>query len=134
LLNAFVKACRSRFSHSKNIGTGLDLLSHPSLVFFESGYSLYTLRQASRRSRRIGQRRSVRVFYLHYDETVQASCLRLMGKKVFVSLAMEGKLCREGLQALEEDDDMLTGPRARHEKRSRGVRAVSCSDMTDTWF
>jgi hypothetical protein len=25
-----------------------------------------------------------------------------------VSLAMEGKFCREGLQSLEEDDDMLT--------------------------
>ncbi len=39
---------------------------------------------------------------------MQSSCLRLMGKKLLVSLAMEGKFCREGLQALEEDDDMLT--------------------------
>jgi hypothetical protein len=31
-----------------------------------------------------------------------------MGKKLLVSLAMEGKFCRDGLQALEEDDDMLT--------------------------
>jgi len=35
-------------------------------------------------------------------------CLRLMGKKMLVSLAMEGKFCREGLQALDEDDDILT--------------------------
>jgi hypothetical protein len=35
-------------------------------------------------------------------------CLRLMGRKLPVSLAMEGKFSREGLQALEEDDDMLT--------------------------
>ena len=95
-------------SHPKIIETGLDLLGHPSLIFFESGYSLYTLRQASRRSWRIGQRLPVRVFYLHYEETMQSSCLRLMGKKLLVSLAMEGKFCREGLQALEEDDDMLT--------------------------
>ena len=31
-----------------------------------------------------------------------------MGKKLLVSLAMEGKFCREGLQELEEDDDILT--------------------------
>jgi hypothetical protein len=31
-----------------------------------------------------------------------------MAKKLLVSLAMEGKFCRDGLQALEEDDDMLT--------------------------
>jgi hypothetical protein len=96
------------FSHPKIIETGLDLLGHPSLIFFQSGYSLYTLRQASRRSWRIGQRFPVRVFYLHYEETMQTSCLRLMGKKLLVSLAMKGKFCREGLQALEEDDDMLT--------------------------
>jgi hypothetical protein len=86
----------------------MDLLSHPSLIFFETGYSLHTLRQASRRSWRIGQRQPVRVFYLQYDDTMQASCLRLMGKKLLVSLAMEGKFCREGLQELEEDDDILT--------------------------
>ena len=31
-----------------------------------------------------------------------------MGKKLLVSLAMEGKFSREGLQSLDEDDDMLT--------------------------
>ena len=36
------------------------------------------------------------------------ACLRLMGRKLLVSLAMEGKFSREGLQALNEDDDMLT--------------------------
>lgn len=39
---------------------------------------------------------------------MQSACLRLMGKKLLVSLAMEGKFCREGLQSLEEDDDMVT--------------------------
>jgi superfamily II DNA or RNA helicase len=95
-------------SHPKIIETGMDLLSHPSLIFFESGYSLHTLRQASRRSWRIGQSQPVRVFYLHYEETMQSSCLRLMGRKLLVSLAMEGKFSREGLQLLDEDDDMLT--------------------------
>jgi hypothetical protein len=31
-----------------------------------------------------------------------------MGRKLLVSLAMEGKFSRDGLQALDEDDDMLT--------------------------
>ena len=39
---------------------------------------------------------------------MQSSCLRLMGRKLLVSLAMEGKFSRDGLQALDEDDDMLT--------------------------
>jgi hypothetical protein len=31
-----------------------------------------------------------------------------MGKKLLVSLAMEGKLQAEGLQTIDEDDDVLT--------------------------
>jgi hypothetical protein len=84
------------------------LLSHPSLIFYESGYSLHTLRQASRRFWRIGQRQAVRVFHLHYAETIQSSCLRLMAKKMLVSLAMGGKFSDGGLQAFEEDNDVLT--------------------------
>ena len=66
------------------------------------------LRQASRRSWRIGQKRPVRVGFLTYSGTAQESCLRLMGKKLLVSLAMEGKLQAEGLQAIDEEDDVLT--------------------------
>ena len=54
-------------SHPKVIETGTRPTGHSSLIFFESGYSLHTLRQASRRSWRIGQRQPVRVFYLHYE-------------------------------------------------------------------
>ncbi len=46
--------------------------------------------------------------FFTYSETAQESCLRLMGKKLVVSLAMEGKLHTEGLQTMEEDDDLLT--------------------------
>ncbi len=51
---------------------------------------------------------------------MQSACLRLMGKKLLVSLAMEGKFCREGLQSLEEDDDMLTAM-ARELVTERGI-------------
>ena len=95
-------------SHPKLVETGLDLLDFPTIVFYESGYSLHTLRQASRRSWRIGQRRPVRVKFLCYEPTMQTACLRLMGKKLLVALTMEGKFAGEGLQSIDEDDDMLS--------------------------
>ena len=95
-------------SHPKLVETGLDLLDFPTILFYESGYSLHTLRQASRRSWRIGQRRPVRVKFLCYEGTMQTSCLRLMGKKLLVALTMEGKFAGEGLQTIDEDDDMLS--------------------------
>jgi len=66
-------------------------LEYADLFFWETGYSLYTLRQASRRSWRIGQREEVRVKYFAYANTAQETSLRLMGRKLLVSLAMEGK-------------------------------------------
>ena len=95
-------------SHPKLVETGLDLLDFPTILFYESGYSLYTLRQASRRSWRIGQRRPVRVKFLCYEGTMQTAGLRLMGKKLLVALTMEGKFAGEGLQSIDEDDDMLS--------------------------
>jgi hypothetical protein len=90
------------------------------LIFYESGYSLHTLRQASRRSWRIGQRQPVRVYYLYYGDTMQSACLRLMGKKLLVSLAMEGKFSGEGLQTLDDGDDILTAM-ARELVTERGI-------------
>lgn len=74
--------------HPKLVETGLDLLDFPTIIFYESGYSLHTLRQASRRSWRIGQSQVVRVKFLCYEGTMQGSCLRLMGKKLLVALTI----------------------------------------------
>jgi hypothetical protein len=80
---------------------------YSDLFFWETGYSLYTLRQASRRSWRIGQTQDVTVKYFAYAKTAQETCLRLMGRKLLVAFAMEGKFSTEGLQAVGEDDDLL---------------------------
>ena len=93
--------------HPKLVSLGLDLLEYGDLFFWETGYSLYTLRQASRRSWRIGQTQDVTVKYFAYAKTAQETCLRLMGRKLLVALAMEGKFSTEGLQAAGEDDDLL---------------------------
>lgn len=94
--------------HPKLVETGLDLLAFPTLYFYETGYSLHTLRQASRRSWRIGQRFAVRVKFVTYSGTMQETCLRLMGKKMLVALMMEGKFSGEGLQALDTDEDLMS--------------------------
>ena len=94
-------------AHPRLVALGLDLLFASSILFYETGYSIYTLRQASRRSWRIGQTEEVTVKYFAYANTAQETCLRLMGRKLLVSLAMEGKFSSEGLQAVGEDDDLL---------------------------
>jgi hypothetical protein len=94
-------------AHPRLVQTGLDLWSFPDIFFYETGYSIYTLRQASRRSWRIGQWSNVNVKFFYYAGTMQEACLRLMGKKLLVSLAMEGKFATDGLQAIDDGDDIL---------------------------
>jgi hypothetical protein len=106
--------------HPKLVETGLDLLDFPTIIFYESGYSLHTLRQESRRSWRIGQKQPVRVKFLCYEGTMQGSRLRLMGKKLLVALTIEGKFAGEGLQSFDEDDDMLSA-RARELVEKNGI-------------
>ena len=78
--------------HPKIVETGLDLFDFPTILFHETGYSLHTLRQASRRSWRIGQRRPVEVKFFAYKGTMQEVCLRLMGKKLLVALGHGGQV------------------------------------------
>ena len=103
-LQAGMQVC---IAHPRLVQTGLDLWAMADIYFYETGYSIYTLRQASRRSWRIGQKKNVNVKFFYYAGTMQEACLRLMGKKLLVSLAMEGKFATDGLQAIDDGDDIL---------------------------
>ena len=89
------------------IQTGLDLLDFPSMIFFQTGYSIFTLRQASRRSWRIGQDKDVRVFYMAYGDTVQEKALKLIASKLETALAVEGDLSDKGLSALANSESSM---------------------------
>ena len=66
------------------------------------------MRQASRRSWRIGQTRPVKVVFMSYRNTLQADALKLVAKKLQSSLAVEGELPEDGLAAFGDDgDDMM---------------------------
>ncbi len=99
-------------SHPDLVKTGLDFFDHegrynfPSLAFYETGYNLFTLRQAARRSWRIGQQRTCKVFYLYYAGTMQERAMTLMGRKMAAALAVEGQFSSEGLAAMSEDEGM----------------------------
>lgn len=92
----------------KLVQTGLDLYDFPTLALYQTGYSIYSLRQASRRSWRIGQDKDVRVYYLYYRPTMQERAMYLMGSKLEAALAIEGRFSEEGLLAMTQGEDMTT--------------------------
>ena len=109
--------------------TGLDLIDFPTLIWYETDYSVYVMRQASRRSWRIGQTRPVKVVFMSYKNTLQADALKLVAKKMQSSLAVEGELPEDGLAAYGDDGDDLMMALARRivsgdEEEEETVEAV----------
>jgi hypothetical protein len=97
-------------SHPKLVETGLDLFdksgayNFPTLIFYQTGYNLFTMRQASRRAWRIGQRKDCKVIFLYYGGTLQAREMSLMGKKMEAAQALEGKFSAEGLASMAGEE------------------------------
>jgi SNF2 family DNA or RNA helicase len=93
--------------HPRVVQTGLDLVDFPTAVFYQPEYSVYTLRQAARRSWRIGQSQPVRVVYMAYRGTIQEAALKLVATKARSSLALEGELVEGGLVSAAEEDPTI---------------------------
>ena len=89
------------------VKTGLDLLDFPTIAFLQTGYNVYTLQQASRRSWRIGQKQAVRVVFFGYAGTSQITCLQLMARKIAVAQSTSGDVPESGLDSLNQDGDSV---------------------------
>ncbi len=100
-------------SHPQLVSTGLDLFSkaqgghnYATLVFYETGYNLFTMRQAARRAWRIGQPRDCRVYYLYYKGTMQHRAMQLMSRKMAAAQALEGEFSEDGLAAMAGESNL----------------------------
>lgn len=90
------------------VETGLNLLDFTTIVFYQLGYNLNTMRQASRRSWRLSQDKDITVYFLYYQDTTQEATLSLMATKLHAAQSMEGKFSEEGLRAMSDNQDVLT--------------------------
>lgn len=90
------------------VETGLDLLSFTNIIFYQVGYNLFTMRQASRRSLRLNQPNPVNVYFMYYKNTAQEVILSLMANKLQAAMAIEGKFTEEGLVSMSNNDNILT--------------------------
>src|SRR5262244_453016 len=94
-------------THPRNVQTGLDLIEFPEVVWYQQDYSVYTLRQASRRSWRIGQKEPVSVHHLYYKGTIQEKAITLNVKKLRAALLTEGELIEGKLVEEVEEDGLV---------------------------
>lgn len=93
---------QSILAHPQLFETGLDLLGFPSIVFYQQGYRLNTVRQAKGRHRRIGQKKLCITSYMSYQDTMQELALNLIATKMNAAMALEGQFSLEGLSAMSD--------------------------------
>ena len=91
------------------VETGLDLNDFTTLIYYNIGYNLFTLRQSSRRSWRINQTHPrVEVYFFYFTDTLQGRATKLMASKLAVASLIEGNFSDEGLAAMSDMDDMTS--------------------------
>lgn len=111
-----------------NVETGLDfcfkhngvVYNFPTLIFYQTSYSLATIWQASRRAHRLNQKESCRNVYLAYSGTLQAAALEIMAQKQVATAAIQGHFSAEGLAAMAQGVDA----------RAKLAEALSRNDMS----
>ena len=98
-------------SHPRLLQTGLGLIDFPTIGSYDTDYSVYAMRQASRRSWSSGQNPPVKVVLMGYRDSLQLNGLKLVAKKLQNSLAVEGELPEDGLAAYgDERDNLIMAP------------------------
>jgi hypothetical protein len=88
------------------VQTGLDLIDFPTNVFFGITYSLYTLRQASRRAWRLGQEHDVKIVFAYWQESLQEVALAKIAQKLRAAHVIDGRAI-SGLGAMEMEASFL---------------------------
>lgn len=96
-----------------NVETGLDFCfkykgveyNFPTLMFYQTGYQLATIWQASRRAYRLNQKQECRNYYFAYEGTLQSAALEIMAKKQTATAAIQGHFSAEGLSAMAKGVD-----------------------------
>lgn len=103
-------------SNPRCVETGLDFCwdndgvryNFPTLIFYQLGYSLFTIWQASRRHYRLIQREECRTYFMAYANTIQEVVIKLIAEKQVATSAIQGKFSTEGLAAMAQGVDTKT--------------------------
>ncbi|MCR5837017.1 MAG: hypothetical protein K6G88_10970 [Lachnospiraceae bacterium] len=102
-------------SNPRLVETGIDFVwkakngegyNIPTIVFYQVGWSLATLWQASRRHYRLIQKEQCRTYYIVCEGTMQLECLQMMAEKqVAVSAIQGGEFSSRGLSSMAKGVD-----------------------------
>lgn len=84
------------------VQTGVNLIDFHSIVYYQLSYQVYTVRQADRRTWRIGQTKDCSIYFIYYKDTIQEDIAKLMATKIVAAEAIEGDMDADGLASITD--------------------------------
>ena len=114
---AEVYRTRVVITNPRCVETGLDFVwddengvrfNFPTLIFYQLGYSLFTVIQASRRHYRLIQDQECHTYYMAWEGTIQKTVIELIASKYACTSAIQGQFSTEGLAAMAQGVDERT--------------------------
>lgn len=106
LLSRMAQGVQALICQPRLVALGLDLIAFPTIIFYQPDPDPFVVRQAARRSYRIGQQQPVRVLYFAYRGSAQELLLAILARKAAASLLIEGEALGGGLLPLSEGDTL----------------------------
>ena len=103
-----MEGTRVFISNAKCVATGLDFAFHylgkdynyPTIIFFQTGYDMIKIWQASRRHYRLNQTMECRTYYIVSENTLQPDVVEMIANKEAATNAIQGQFSSEGLTAM----------------------------------
>lgn len=130
-------------TNPKCVKTGLDFLFYhkntmynfPTIIFYQYGYDLFTMWQASRRHYRLNQILECRTFFLVSSHTIQVDALEMVASKQVATSAIQGHFSSEGLCAMAQGvDPRIKLAQAAAEKSPEQIKGLkSMFDVLNKW-
>ena len=122
--------------NAKCVATGLDFAfqylgrdyNYPTIIFYQTGYDMIKIWQASRRHYRLYQTMECRTYYIVSDDTLQPDVVEMIANKEAATSAIQGQFSSEGLSAMARGIDprvaLAQSVAEQSESKKRGLQQM----------
>lgn len=123
-------------TNAKCVATGLDFAfeyhgkyyNYPTIIFYQTGYDMIKIWQASRRHYRLNQTLECRTYYLCSSNTIQLDVIELIATKEVATSAIQGQFSSEGLSTMARGVDprvvLASAVAEKSEQKEKGLRQM----------
>lgn len=122
--------------NAKCVATGLDFAfqylgrdyNYSTIIFYQTGYDMIKIWQASRRHYRLNQTMECRTYYIVSDDTLQPDVVEMIANKEAATSAIQGQFSSEGLSAMARGIDprvaLAQSVAEQSESKKRGLQQM----------